>query len=200
MPSYTYAYDRNADGFYVADNGIWSGRHFEFNNQLGSRVLATLKEDRQQGGSHMTKAGKKSFNDRFVDFADKVSYAIGTPQNIGFWLFACMAWFALFIINPSLAGKNFMPNWFTSTSFNFPLNTVTTLMELYIGFLVAAATNRAQRALTKLFSHMMHVMEQQDRMEGNMMTLLEENTRLTTEVHRLTSEINEVVKKQVTPV
>jgi hypothetical protein len=138
---------------------------------------------------------KKSFNDRFVDFADKVSYGIGTPLNIGFWVFAMIIWFAIFIIHPELSSKNFMPAWFTSTSFNFPLNTVTTLMELYIGFLVAAATNRAQRALTSLFNHMMHVMEQQDRMEENMMNLLNENTRLTHDVHKLTKEIHEVVHK-----
>jgi len=138
---------------------------------------------------------RKSFNDRFVDFADKVSYGIGTPLNIGFWVFAMIVWFGLFIINPSLANKNFMPGWFTSTSFNFPLNTVTTLMELYIGFLVAAATNRAQRALTKLFEHMMHVVEQQDNMEKNMVELLNENTRLTTEVHKLTTEIHQRLEK-----
>lgn len=145
----------------------------------------------------MASKPKNSFNERFVNFADKVSYGIGTPQNIGFWLFACFLWFAIFVINPRLAQVNFMPTWFTSTSFNFPLNTVTTLMELYIGFLVAAATNRSQRALTKLFNHMIHIMDQQDRMEKNMMELLSENTRLTNEVHKLTGEIHdEVVAKK----
>lgn len=138
---------------------------------------------------------KKSFNDRFVNFADKVSYGIGTPLNIGFWVFAMVVWFAIFIIHPALAEKNFMPAWFTSTSFNFPLNTVTTLLELYVGFLVAAATNRAQRALTQLFSHMMHVVEQQDSMEKKMVDLLNENTRLTTEVHKLTTEIHQKLAK-----
>lgn len=74
-------------------------------------------------------------------------------------------------------------------------------MELYIGFLVAAATNRAQRALTKLFGHMLHVMEQQDRMEKDMVDLINENTRLTAEVHRLTKEMHGVInaKKQTAP-
>ena len=144
----------------------------------------------------MASTKKRSFNDQFVDFADKVSYGIGTPLNIGFWLFACIAWFVIFVINPHLAQVNFMPSWFTSTSFNFPLNTVTTLMELYIGFLVAAATNRAQRALTKLFNHLTHVVEQQDRMEKNMMELLDENTRLTNQVHELTTKIHAAVTKE----
>ncbi len=145
----------------------------------------------------MASKPRRTFNDRFVDFADKVSYGIGTPLNIGFWLFACLAWFAIFVINPKLSQVNFMPAWFTSTSFNFPLNTVTTLMELYIGFLVAAATNRSQRALTKLFNHMIHVVEQQDRMEKNVMDLLNENTRLTNEVHKLTGEIHQEVVAKV---
>ncbi len=139
---------------------------------------------------------KRKFNDYFVDFADKVSYGIGTPLNIGFWIFATAVWFAIFILNPKLAHKSFMPSWFTSNSFNFPLNTVTTLMELYIGFLVAAATNRAQRALTKLFNHMLHVVEQQDRMERDMVTMIGDNTRLTNEIHKLTKEIHEIVKKK----
>lgn len=142
-------------------------------------------------------ATHKKFNDRFVDFADKVSYGIGTPLNIGFWLFACIAWFGIFFVNPQLSHANFMPDWFTSTSFNFPLNTVTTLMELYVGFLVAAATNRAQRALTKLLNRMIRLMEQQDRMEKTISELLSENTRLTHDVHRLTKEIYQAAVVEV---
>lgn len=138
-----------------------------------------------------TTSKRKTFNERFVDFADKVSYGIGTPLNIGFWVFIIVVWFVVFMVRPELANKSFMPAWFTSTSFNFPLNTVTTLMELYIGFLVAAATNRAQRALTQLFNHMLRIIERQDSMEKNIMALLNENTRLTTEVHRLTTEIHQ---------
>lgn len=94
---------------------------------------------------------RKGFNERFVDLADKVSYAIGTPLNIGFWIVAVVAWI---VLGPYTAQHNFMPAWFTSNGFNFPLNTVTTLAELYIGFLIAAASNRAQRALTLLLDQM----------------------------------------------
>ena len=49
-----------------------------------------------------------------------------------------------------LQGETF---WFTSNAWNFPLNTITTLAELYIGFLVAAAANRSERALRKMIEH-----------------------------------------------
>jgi hypothetical protein len=137
-----------------------------------------------------TKAGKKSFNDRFVDIADKVSYAIGTPVNIGFWIFAVVLWIAL---GPYFASHSFLPSWFTSNGFNFPLNTVTTLAELYIGFLVAAATNRAQKALTQLFDHMMKSLENDEIVQENLTKLIQDNTILTQQVHDLTNEIHEHV-------
>jgi uncharacterized membrane protein len=88
----------------------------------------------------------------FVRVADRVSYAMGTWQNIVVWLILVGAWFAL---GPYIANHNLLPSWFTSNNFNFPLNTVTTIAELYIGFLVGASTNRTER----------HNREQADRME-----------------------------------
>ena len=70
--------------------------------------------------------------------ADRVSYAIGTWQNIVVWIILVGTWFAL---GPYLANHSLLPAWFTSNNFNFPLNTVTTIAELYIGFLVGASTN-----------------------------------------------------------
>lgn len=67
---------------------------------------------------------------------------MGTPGNIIFWLIAVGIWF---YFGPTIAKSSFLPDWFTSNAFNFPLNTVTTLAELYIGFLVGAASNRAER-------------------------------------------------------
>lgn len=81
-------------------------------------------------------------NNVFLTVADKVSYAMGTPGNIIFWLIAVGIWF---YFGPTIAKSSFLPDWFTSNAFNFPLNTVTTLAELYIGFLVGAASNRAER-------------------------------------------------------
>lgn len=84
-------------------------------------------------------------NERFTDIADWVSSAMGTPLNIILWFLAVVAWFLLFAFNPGLQNSNFMPTWFTSLPFNLPLNLITTLAELFIGFLVAAAANRVER-------------------------------------------------------
>ncbi len=84
--------------------------------------------------------------------ADRVSYAMGTWQNIVVWLILVGTWFAF---GPYLANHSVLPAWFTSNNFNFPLNTVTTIAELYIGFLVGASTNRTER----------HNRNQADRME-----------------------------------
>lgn len=78
----------------------------------------------------------------FLRMADKVSYGMGTPTNILIWMGLVGMWFAY--------GIFFVPNWFTSNSWNFPLNTITTLAELYIGFLVAASSNRSERELKRM--------------------------------------------------
>jgi low affinity Fe/Cu permease len=88
--------------------------------------------------------------DRFVDAADRVSYAIGTPQNIGIWFVLLVAWT---LLGPVIAKSSFLPVWFTSNSWNFPLNTVTTILELFIGFLIAASNNRQERSLELLLQH-----------------------------------------------
>ncbi len=93
----------------------------------------------------------KKINDKFLKLADAVSFGMGTPTNIFFWILAVMIWFLLGALRPALfTTTNFLPDWFTSPAWNFPLNTITTLAELYIGFLVAAATNRAERKLHKI--------------------------------------------------
>lgn len=93
----------------------------------------------------------KWLNEKFIKIADAVSFGMGTPTNIFFWMVAVVVWFALGIYNSKLFEQgNFLPTWFTSTAWNFPLNTITTLAELYIGFLVAAATNRAERKLREI--------------------------------------------------
>jgi hypothetical protein len=80
----------------------------------------------------------KRLNDRFLKIADFVSFGMGTPTNIIFWVLAVVIWFILGATRSSLfLHGSFLPDWFTSTAWNFPLNTITTLAELYIGFLVA---------------------------------------------------------------
>jgi low affinity Fe/Cu permease len=122
---------------------------------------------------------KTSHKDRFVNIADRVSYFMGTPANILVWLVLVGAWFAF---GPYIARHDILPRWFTSNNFNFPLNTVTTIAELYIGFLVGASTNRTER----------HNREQADRMEDLEKLIhgeLQRNTEATTDAHAMAQEI-----------
>jgi low affinity Fe/Cu permease len=87
----------------------------------------------------------------FLRFANWISKVMGEPPNIIFWFILVTIWTCIFAFGgPRLASGDWLPSWFTSQGFNFPLNLVTTVAELFIGFLVAAAANRAQDALTVL--------------------------------------------------
>jgi len=116
---------------------------------------------------------------RFVRIADRVSYAMGTWQNIVVWFFLVGTWFAF---GPYLANHSILPSWFTSNNFNFPLNTVTTIAELYIGFLVGASTNRTER----------HNRNQADRMEDLERLIhseLKRNTEVTDDAHTIAEQV-----------
>src|ERR1700684_1234624 len=89
-------------------------------------------------------ADKESIFNRIADY---VSAAMGRPTNIMIWLVLVVGWTLLFAVHVVSANGNFLPSWFTGTAFNFPLNLVTTVAELFIGFLVAAASNRSERNL-----------------------------------------------------
>ncbi len=126
----------------------------------------------------------------FQRIADKVSYAMGTPTNILIWLIAMGVWVAL---GPYFANHQFLPAWFTSNGFNFPLNTVTTIAELYIGFLVGASSNRSERNLEATLGRIGAQEKQIQDVENKLARALELNTRLTKEVHELTMLIHEKV-------
>lgn len=123
----------------------------------------------------------------FQRLADRVSYAMGTPTNIIFWLLAVGTWIAL---GPTIAQHRFLPDWFTSNSFNFPLNTVTTIAELYIGFLVGASSNRSERNIENTLARIVSQEKQIKDVEDKLAAALELNTQLTKEVHELTQIIH----------
>jgi hypothetical protein len=110
----------------------------------------------------------------FQRVADKVSYGMGTPLNIGIWVVLVVGWTLLFLVdrNPHVQDGSFMPAWFTSTGYNFPLNLVTTVAELYIGFLVGAASNRSERNLEDTLGQI-------EQLENKLAGLIQENTDLT---------------------
>ena len=132
----------------------------------------------------------------FQRLADKVSYGMGTPANIIVWILLVGGWIAL---GPYFANHNFLPAWFTSNGFNFPLNTVTTIAELYIGFLVGASSNRSERNLEATLARLGQVEEANGKLEADQNALLQQNTALTRDVHTLTQEIRELVSAQLTP-
>jgi low affinity Fe/Cu permease len=134
-------------------------------------------------------------NDKFLSVADWVSEAMGRPGNILGWAVLVVIWTCIFAFGgPRLASGSFLPAWFTSEGFNFPLNLITTVAELFIGFLVAAATNRAQNALTDILNYIKSAIDndlaatkQLDELEEKVVKLIEENTDLTKQVHELTT-------------
>jgi cell division protein FtsB len=122
----------------------------------------------------------------FQKIADKVSYGMGTPQNITIWIILVGTWITL---GPFISRHNFLPAWFTSNSFNFPLNSVTTVLELYIGFLVGASSNRSERNLENTLAAIGAQEAQIQDVEAKLAAEMAENTRLTAEVHALTTTI-----------
>jgi hypothetical protein len=130
----------------------------------------------------------------FQRVADRVSYGMGTPTNIAFWVLLVVAWTVLFAVGgPKIEGGTWLPAWFTSTGFNFPLNLVTTVAELYIGFLVGASSNRSERNLEATLAHLGAQEQQIAAVEDRLTETLELNTSLTRQVHELTKLIHERV-------
>jgi low affinity Fe/Cu permease len=127
----------------------------------------------------------------FLKFANWVSEAMGRPTNIAFWFVLVVCWTLIFALGgPHLASGTWLPAWFTSTGYNFPLNLITTVAELFIGFLVAAAANRAQDALTVLLAHIRATVERDGAIEQSLREAIAENTALTKEVHDLQVEMS----------
>ena len=110
---------------------------------------------------------------------------MGRPANIMVWFFLVAGWTILFasgVVNPA---GTFLPGWFTSEGFNFPLNLITTVAELFIGFLVAAASNRSERNLNRTLAAIGAQEKQIGDVEDGLRADLTANTALTQKVHDL---------------
>src|ERR1700683_4928583 len=112
----------------------------------------------------------------FQRAADMVSYGMGTPLNIGIWIILVVGWTLLFALHIVNANGTFLPTWFTSTGYNFPLNLVTTVAELYIGFLVGASSNRSERNLEATLGRISAQDEQIGLVETKLSEALSQNT------------------------
>ena len=125
----------------------------------------------------------------FQRVADYVSAAMGRPTNILVWLALVVGWTLLFASGAVNPAGTFLPAWFSSQGFNFPLNLVTTVAELFIGFLVAAAANRSERNLEMTLAAIAEQETQVRLVEDRLSQEMAANTVLTQEVHTLTTTI-----------
>lgn len=135
----------------------------------------------------------------FERVADYVSAAMGRPVNIVVWLFLVIAWTALFASGVVPASGSFLPGWFTSQGFNFPLNLITTVAELFIGFLVAAASNRSERNLNRTLAAIGAQEKAISDVEDRLADSLDANTELTAKVHGLAGQIHALVSATAVP-
>jgi low affinity Fe/Cu permease len=122
----------------------------------------------------------------FQRIADWTSAAMGRPANIVIWLVAVIAWTVIFAVGGShIDSGDWLPAWFTSQGFNFPLNLVTTVAELFIGFLVGAASNRSERNLEATLGRIEQLEQSVDKQAKTSLALLQSNTKLITQVPQL---------------
>jgi low affinity Fe/Cu permease len=122
----------------------------------------------------------------FQRVADWTSAAMSRPANIMIWLVAVIAWTVTFALGGShIASGDWLPAWFTSQGFNFPLNLVTTVAELFIGFLVGAASNRSERNLEATLGRIEQLEQSMDEQAKTSLALLRSNTELITQLPQL---------------
>lgn len=101
----------------------------------------------------MTRPRRRDYDSRFQWFADATSYGMGTPQNIGLWIFVIGMWVCCWaLLTTTMTHLRLLPGWATSNEFNFPLNTGTSVAELFIGFLVGTAASRGEQSMRRAVS------------------------------------------------
>jgi low affinity Fe/Cu permease len=179
----------------------WNREDKEERREMATSQEITLPEITPDNGK----------NGLFLRVANYVSEAMGRPANIITWLAFVVAWTLIFALGgPHLASGKWLPAWFDSEGYNFPLNLITTVAELFIGFLVAAATNRAEQALMRIIDgiktavgHACDVLEKVskliqhvDEMDQRLDETTQANLDLSKEIHRLTQEVHELVSRQ----
>jgi low affinity Fe/Cu permease len=132
----------------------------------------------------------------FQRAADWTSAAMGRPANIVIWLVAVLVWTLTFAIGGShISSGDWLPAWFTSQGFNFPLNLVTTVAELFIGFLVGAASNRSERNLEATLGRIEQLERSVDEQAKTSLTLLRSNTDLITQMPQLQTAANTMLSR-----
>ena len=132
----------------------------------------------------------------FQRIADWTSAAMGRPANIMIWLVAVVAWTVIFALGGShISSGDWLPAWFTSQGFNFPLNLVTTVAELFIGFLVGAASNRSERNLEATLGRIEQLERSVDEQAKTSLALLQSNTKLITQMPQLQTASDTILSR-----
>lgn len=153
-----------------------------------TQTLDDLVPEAKPDDSSSAVAGRESPFERLADY---VSAAMGRPPNILAWFVFVFGWTVIFAVGgPKVDSGSWLPSWFTSQGFNFPLNLITTVAELFIGFLVAAASNRSERNLDATLAKIELVEDNIVALIGEMKTMLGGNTELTGQVHELTQQVH----------
>jgi uncharacterized membrane protein len=107
-------------------------------------------------------------NDKFTDLADLVSEQMG-KWYVSFIAFLLVTAWTIYCISTQGSG------WWYGTFYNLPLNLVTTLAELWIGFLLAAAANRTEKRNRQLHDKLLQLTEKIEADEQEEMDLLKKN-------------------------
>jgi hypothetical protein len=135
-------------------------------------------ERKETSPPHQGQSKAPQMSKLFQKLADGLSFILTTWHNFVIWVILVVVWIAA---GPWIASHNFLPDWFTSNAFNFPLNTVTTLAELYIGFLLGVNAARIQRAQDEHTEYMQkeidHMKAELDKLCDHLLPKVEENKR-----------------------
>jgi hypothetical protein len=94
-----------------------------------------------------------------------------------------------------ISSGGWLPAWFTSQGFNFPLNLVTTVAELFIGFLVAAASNRSERNLEATLARIEQLEHSVDDQAKTSLALLQSNTNVITQLPQVQTAADTILSR-----
>lgn len=101
----------------------------------------------------MEETPKKTLNEKFTDIADVVS------ETMGRWWVAAASFIAVVIWLLSGPFFHFSDTW------QLIINTPTTILEMWIGFLIAAAANRVEKHNRALQEHQEVLLEKIEKIE-----------------------------------
>lgn len=170
----------------------------EEKRRAGPRAVDRMRSRHLTDHARRFRAGTSEQARRATPFqraCDWISAAQGSPANIAFWLLLVIIWVAIFwghVVSPA---GTFLPAWFTGQGFNFPINLVTSVAELFIGFLVATAANRAQSALSLLIDGVKTGIDTTEAVSQHTHDLVKQNIALTQEVRDLAKALQEHVSQ-----